>query len=50
MKNNNIEFIHRSFDFSDLKENEFHVKLFFNKDYLLKIKNLEHNRNFIFFI
>ncbi|QCI24852.1 bifunctional glycosyl transferase/transpeptidase [Buchnera aphidicola (Rhopalosiphum padi)] len=49
IKNNNIEFIRRSFDFPDLRENEFHVKLFFDNNYLLKIQNLENNRNFSFF-
>lgn len=49
IEDNKIEFIRRSFDFPDLRENAFHVKLFFDKNSLLKIQNLENNRNFSFF-
>ncbi|WP_261979507.1 penicillin-binding protein 1B [Buchnera aphidicola] len=47
--NNNIEFIRRSFDFPDIKENELHVKLVFNANSLLKIQNIENYRDFNFF-
>lgn len=49
VENNSIEFIRRSFDFPDIKEGEFHTKLFFNKDSLVEIKNIENSRNFSFF-
>ncbi|WAI18646.1 MAG: penicillin-binding protein 1B [Buchnera aphidicola (Acyrthosiphon caraganae)] len=49
VKDNTIEFIRRSFDFPDTREGEFHILLFFNKNVLTKIKNVENNRDFNFF-
>lgn len=49
LKNNNIEFIRRAFNFPDLNESELHVKLIFNTDSLLKIQNLDNYRDFNFF-
>jgi len=49
IKDNTIEFIRRSFDFPDIREDAFHTRLSFNKDSLIEIKNIENNRNFSFF-
>ncbi|WAI03391.1 penicillin-binding protein 1B [Buchnera aphidicola] len=49
VKDNTIDFIRRSFDFPDIKEGEFHTRLFFKNDFLTEIKNIENNRNFSFF-
>ncbi|WP_264284752.1 penicillin-binding protein 1B [Buchnera aphidicola] len=49
IQDNNIEFIRRAFNFPDINESELHVKLIFNTNYLLKIKNLENYRDFNFF-
>ncbi|WP_261979591.1 hypothetical protein [Buchnera aphidicola] len=49
IKDNSIEFAGRSFDFSDIKESEFYTRLFFKKNILREIKNIENNRNFSFF-
>lgn len=49
IKNNTIEFIRRSFEFPDIKENEIYARLSFNKNILTKITNIENNRDFSFF-
>lgn len=49
IKNNTIEFIRRAFDFPDIREDEFHARLYFNKDTLVKIKNIDNNHDFSFF-
>jgi penicillin-binding protein 1B len=49
IKKNTIEFIRRNFDFPDMKEKAFYVKLFFDGHILKKIKNMENNRDFSFF-
>ncbi|WP_410002858.1 transglycosylase domain-containing protein [Buchnera aphidicola] len=48
-QDDNVEFIRRSFIFPDLSEKALHVRLFFKKDCLLKIQNVENNLNFSFF-
>ncbi|XBC39404.1 MAG: transglycosylase domain-containing protein [Buchnera aphidicola (Nurudea shiraii)] len=44
----NVILIRRSFDFPDGREEKICVKLFFNGNKLIKIKNLYNNRNFSF--
>ncbi|WP_261979394.1 transglycosylase domain-containing protein [Buchnera aphidicola] len=49
IKNNTIDFIRRSFDFPDIRESEFYIRLYFKQNKLIKIKNIENNHNFNFF-
>lgn len=49
VKNNAIEFIRRSFEFPDIKENEIYARLSFNQNVLTNITNIENNRDFRFF-
>lgn len=46
---NAIEILRRPFNFPDVKENQVRVKIIFNKEKLIKIKNLDTGRNFKIF-